>query len=250
MIKGVLLDIAGVLEQDGAALAGSRDAVDELKARGCALRYITNTSRRSRRVLCQDLQRLGFPAVAPEVFTAPMAIRRRLEQSQHDALLLIDPALAEDFTGLEGGRGQAVVVCDAADGFTYAGMNRAFQALLAGAPLLAVGDNRYYRARQQFMLDAGPFVRALEYAAGVEAEILGKPAPGFFQAAVADMDCLPGEVVMVGDDIRADVLGALDAGLHACLVRTGKYRPEDEAQLSGTDARVYDSLAQWVAGLS
>jgi HAD superfamily hydrolase (TIGR01458 family) len=249
MIKGVLLDIAGVLEQDGAAVEGSLDAVVELKARGYALRFITNTSRRSRRVLCRDLQRLGFPAQEPDVFTAPLAIRRRLEQAQLEPLLLIDPALAEDFAGLSGGEGVAVVVCDAADGFTYAAMNRAFQALLEGAGLFAVGDNRYYRANEQFMLDAGPFVRALEYAADSSAEIFGKPAAGFFHAAVADMGCQPEQTLMVGDDVKADVLGAMDAGLHACLVRTGKYRPEDEQVLVGSPALIYDNLAQLVANL-
>lgn len=249
MIKGVLLDIAGVLEQDGAAVPGSLEAVAQIKARGYPLRLITNTSRRCRAVLCEDLRRLGYVVKESDVFTAPMAIRRRLEQQQLEPLLLIDPALTADFAGLTGSRGVAVVLCDAADGFTYAALNRAFQALLEGAELLAVGDNRYYRANAQFMLDAGPFVRALEYAAGCKAEILGKPAAGFFCAAAADMGCQPEQTLMVGDDVNADVLGALEAGLQACLVRTGKYRPGDEQQLPDSPAMVHDDLAQLAENL-
>lgn len=249
MVKAVLLDIAGVLEQDGEAVPGSLEAVARLKAGGYPLRFITNTSRRSRRVLCQNLQRIGFPADEPDVFTAPMAIRQRLERQRLEPLLLIDPDLREDFSGLVGDDGVAVVVCDAAGGFTYSALNRAFQALLQGAPLLAVGDNRYYRAKGKFMLDAGPFVRALEYAADCSAEILGKPAPGFFHAAVADMGCQPGQTLMVGDDVKADVLGAIEAGLQGCLVRTGKYRPDDEQQIQGTTARVCDNLARLVDSL-
>jgi HAD superfamily hydrolase (TIGR01458 family) len=249
MVKGVLLDIAGVLEQDGAAVPGSLEAVAQIKARGYRLRLITNTSRRCRRVLCQDLRRLGYVVNESDVFTAPMAIRRHLEQQQLEPLLLIDPALTEDFAGLTGSRGVAVVLCDAADGFTYAALNQAFQALLQGAELLAVGDNRYYRANAQFMLDAGPFVRALEYAADCKAEILGKPAAGFFHAAAADMGCQPGQILMVGDDVNADVLGALEAGLQACMVRTGKYRPGDEQQLLDAPAMVHDDLAQLAENL-
>jgi ribonucleotide monophosphatase NagD (HAD superfamily) len=50
------------------------------------------------------------------------------------------------------------------------------------------------------------------------------------------------EAVMVGDDIRADVGGAQDAGLQGVLVRTGKFRPED---LDGpvTPAAVLGSIA-------
>jgi len=38
---------------------------------------------------------------------------------------------------------------------------------------------------------------------------------------------------MVGDDVFADVNGALKAGLQAALVQTGKYRKNDEQALVG-----------------
>src|SRR5215469_12890738 len=41
-----------------------------------------------------------------------------------------------------------------------------------------------------------------------------------------------GDVLMVGDDIEADVGGAQTAGLKGALVRTGKFRPTDfDAQI-------------------
>ena len=48
---------------------------------------------------------------------------------------------------------------------------------------------------------------------------------------------------MVGDDIESDIGGALSAGLHAILVRTGKYR-EDRVRESGIEpSAVIDSIA-------
>ena len=35
------------------------------------------------------------------------------------------------------------------------------------------------------------------------------------------------ELLMVGDDLQADAVGARRAGLRAALVRTGKFRPGD-----------------------
>ena len=59
--------------------------------------------------------------------------------------------------------------------------------------------------------------------------MLGKPAPDFFQAALASIECNGKEAVMVGDDAEADVAGALAAGIgSALLVRTGKYHAGDE----------------------
>ncbi|MBT4086854.1 MAG: HAD hydrolase-like protein [Alphaproteobacteria bacterium] len=37
-----------------------------------------------------------------------------------------------------------------------------------------------------------------------------------------------GDVMMIGDDMDADIGGALRAGLRAVQVRTGKYNPDDQ----------------------
>jgi ribonucleotide monophosphatase NagD (HAD superfamily) len=116
--------------------------------------------------------------------------------------------------------------------------------LINGAPLLGVGRNRYFKTGGKLQLDAGPFIQALEYAADIEAEILGKPAAGFFHAAVDSLGCKPDEVLMIGDDVEADINGAMQAGLQACLVRTGKYLPGDENKAG--QAFVADSVVEAV----
>ena len=52
------------------------------------------------------------------------------------------------------------------------------------------------------------------------------------------------ECVMVGDDLRDDVEGALNAGISGFLVRTGKYRPEDETKIKQTneDIKVFHTV--------
>ena len=64
-------------------------------------------------------------------------------------------------------------------------------------------------------LDAGAYVAGLEYAADVEAEVVGKPAGAYFAAALAELGASPAEAVMVGDDIESDIGGAKRAGLRA-----------------------------------
>ena len=90
-------------------------------------------------------------------------------------------------------------------------------------------------------LDVGAYSAALEYATGRDALVVGKPSPDFFNAAIADMGA--DRAVMVGDDVEADVGGALAAGLPGVLVRTGKYR-DDALQASGvTPTAIADSIA-------
>ncbi len=91
-------------------------------------------------------------------------------------------------------------------------------------------------------LDAGPFVVALEYALGREATVLGKPSADFFRAALDSLGCGPEQAVMVGDDVEADVGGALAAGIAGLLVRQGKYRVGDESRIEPPPTAVCDDL--------
>lgn len=246
MVRGVLLDIAGVLEQDGQAISGSVTAVARLKDAGYPLRYVTNTSRCTRQQLCTDLTRMGYQLDENEVFTAPAAMRVYCHTHKLNPHLVAEPQLVAEFESCRAYPGRAVAVCDAGAGFDFDTLNHAFQLLMDGAPLLAVGINRYYRKNGLLVLDAGPFVRALEFAAGCNAIVLGKPAPGFFHAAAAVLGCDASETLMVGDDVQADVIGAVDAGLQACLVQTGKYCDGDERSLSANQAYIAQDLADAV----
>ena len=74
----------------------------------------------------------------------------------------------------------------------------AFRKLLAGAEFLALARNRSFKDEDgELSLDTGAFVAALEYAARREAIVLGKPAPAFFQAALASTEIDGKEAVMV-----------------------------------------------------
>ena len=57
------------------------------------------------------------------------------------------------------------------------------------------------------------------------------------------------DVLMVGDDVLGDVIGAQDAGLRGCLVKTGKYRTGDETSTDKIPDFVFDSFADCVKQL-
>jgi ribonucleotide monophosphatase NagD (HAD superfamily) len=54
---------------------------------------------------------------------------------------------------------------------------------------------------------------------------------------------------MIGDDCEADIGGAQAIGVPGVLVRSGKYRPGDEARIDPPPSAVVDDLpaaVQWV----
>lgn len=244
---GVLLDLGGVVFTGDAAIAGSVEAVARLRAAGVAVRFLTNTTRKPRRDLVEKLRRLGVEAEADAIFTPAFAARHVLAgRVPH---LLVHPDLVEDFAGHdEAGGADVVLVGDAGEAFTYDALNAALRALENGAALFALAKNRVFQDGDgRPSLDAGPFVAALEYASGQEAEVIGKPARAFFDAACASLGTRGRDTVMIGDDVEGDVGGALAAGLAGVLVRSGKFKPGDEGGIEPAPTAVMDDLAAAVA---
>lgn len=244
----LLLDIDGVLYVEDDPIAGAVEAVGRLRAAGRTLRFVTNTTSRSRSETLAKLARLGFTVAESELITpAALAVRVCRERGHRRVALLVPEAVEADLAGLEATAGDAsadaVIVGDLGEAWDYAALNRAFRLLMDGADLIALQKNRFWLRADGLALDAGPFVAALEYATGRAATVVGKPARAFFEQVLADAGATADDAAMVGDDIESDIGGALDAGLSGILVRTGKYR-EDVVAASGIEpTATLDSIA-------
>jgi HAD superfamily hydrolase (TIGR01458 family) len=239
-IRGVLLDLDGTLYVDEEPVAGAGETVDSLKAAGIAVRYLTNTTRKPRRWVCERLVALGFEVEEAEIFTPARAAAGRIGTGS--CFPLVDDSVFEDLAEvtITDDHPDYVLVGDVGEDFTHARLDPAFRHLMQGARLLALQKNRYWQTEGGISLDAGPFVAALEYASGKTASVVGKPDQDFFRLALEDLGLEANEVAMVGDDAEADVLGAKRAGLLGIQVRTGKWRAATDT--SGADL-VIDSIA-------
>ena len=242
MIHGALFDLEGVLYIGDYPLPGSREALLSLQAAGIPMRFITNSTRLTRDAIVDRLAHMGLEVEIEHLFTPVVAARDYLIARQLTPHLLVHPDVEDEFADLLGPAPGAVLLGDAGPGFTYEALNQCFRLLLDGMPLLAMGSNRYFREGNDLSLDIGPFMAALEYAAELEAVVLGKPSTEFFLAAVNSLGLPPHDVLMVGDDAEMDVCGALAAGLRGALVRTGKYRHGDEPKVEPRGGRVFDDL--------
>ncbi len=252
-LKAVVLDLDGVLYVEDDPVPGAVEAVAALRARGLGLRFATNTTTRPRRGILERLKHLGFDVEPQELVTpAALAVRHCAERGYGNVALVMNDALREDFAELDdapgGGPVDAVIVGDCGADFDFALLNGAFRPLMQGAELIALQKNRFWMRPDGLALDVGPFVAALEYGAGVEARVVGKPAPAFFAGILEDLGVTAADAAMVGDDVESDVGGALAAGMAGVLVRTGKFR-EDRLRGSGVEpTEIVDSIAD-VPGL-
>jgi phospholysine phosphohistidine inorganic pyrophosphate phosphatase len=250
-VRGILLDLDGVLYVGDEVVPGAAAAVAWLRREEIPHLFLTNTTSRPRAAIVDKLAGFGIEARAEQILSPAVAAAAWLRESAEGRPALFVPAeTAAEFADLdplpaaaEDGAG-SVVVGDLGEGWDFSTLNRAFR-LLMGEPrpaLVALGMTRYWRAPDGLRLDAGAFVRALEYASGATAVVMGKPDAAFYARAVQALGVPGSEAVMVGDDIRTDIDGAQQAGLGGVLVRTGKYTDADLRSGVAPEA-VLDSIA-------
>ncbi|KAG7264489.1 hypothetical protein CRUP_025569 [Coryphaenoides rupestris] len=285
-INGVILDMCGVLydsgEDGGTAIPGSVEAVNRLKASDLKLRFCTNETQASRETFVAKLRRMGFDVSVCDVFSpAPAAAAVLTERGLRPHLLVYDGLLPE-FDSVDKTDPNCVVIGDAAGKVHIPEPEQRVQGSdRPGEPILfSLGKGRYYKETDGLKLDVGPFMKALEYACDVEAEVIGKPSAGFFHSVLRDMGLQPHQVLMIGDDlvndlyatyvllkryyketdglkldvgpfmkaleyacdVEAEVIGKPSAGFFHSVLRDMGLQPH---QVPGHDARRYHWQLQW-----
>ncbi len=240
----------GVLHVSGAPIAGAAAAVRQLRDAGHRLRFVTNSTTRSRAQIVAQLRSMGLELEDEELQTVGVVATQALAGKR--VLALTMPGMLDDLEGLQlvGMNVDAVLLGGANEGeetgriFSYLNLNRAFHELEAGAELYCLHKNKWWQTGDGARLDAGAFVAGLEFAADTEATILGKPSAAYFKAALEALEAEAELTWMVGDDLEGDIVGAHRHGMKTILVRTGKFRPDDVERSRVQPDGIVSSIAQ------
>lgn len=246
-IIGIMFDLDGVLYVGSTPIDGAIQTIQQIRDAGYVCRFVTNTSTLSLASLQKKLLGLGFAVDQSEIFSAPQAALQMLKQQQNPICrFLLADDVKQDFQQFAQSDTEAqwIVIGDIGNAWTYAMLNEVFQCVMRGARLLAIHKNRFWQTEHGLQMDIGAFIDGLEYATNTQATIIGKPSADFFSAVLTDMQLPPEQVLMIGDDIDADVGGAQASNIGGVLVRTGKYRQayadSSAIQPSATIASVAD----------
>jgi HAD superfamily hydrolase (TIGR01458 family) len=248
--RAVLIDIDGVLTVSWEPIGGAVAALQWLRAAGTPLVLLTNTTSRTRASIAAALAAAGFPVTASDILTAPVIAAAYLRARYPGArcLLLNRGDIGIDLPGItivgpDDPAVDVVLTGGAGPEFSYQALNQAFGHLQAGARLVAMSRGMYWRTSNGLQLDSGAFVVGLEQAAGIAAEVVGKPAEAFFNAALSHVGADAQHALMIGDDIDNDVLAAQRCGLTGVLVKTGKYQARTYSGATAAPDHVLDSIA-------
>jgi HAD superfamily hydrolase (TIGR01458 family) len=253
-IRLVCLDIDGTLTDGilGPVIPGTAEAVRAIRGR-TPVRLVTNTTSVPHRALAMRLIEQGFLDDTSALVTPATVARRVLTERGHlGGILLVEPGAREDFTWFrEDPLGPAVLLATEGHALRIADLQPAFRRLLDGAAFYTLQRNRYFKRGVEMVTDLGPVAAFLTYAAGREAETLGKPSPLLFDSVAEEAGVPRAEIVMVGDDAEFDVSASVALGMSGVLVRTGKFRAEDASRFTPGPTAVLGSVADlpgWLGG--
>ena len=231
-IKGILIDLEGVLYAGDKIIDGAIDSIEKIKSKNIKIRYLTNTTTASIEIILKNLTKLKIPVNQNEIFSPVIAANNYLNKEKiSNIFLLTNEILKKDFENFsfDDKNPQAIILGDIYKEFDWNKLNEVFQLISKNkAIIIALHKNRYCRRGGEISLDLGPFVKALEFATSTKAIIMGKPEKNFFNLAIQDMNLKNQDVIMIGDDIISDIQGAKKNDIYSIQVKTGKYQIEDE----------------------
>ena len=235
-MQAVLIDLDGVIYDSKSTITGAADTIHWLDKSSIPYLFVTNTCSMPRRAITDQLSGMQINVSQDKILTPVVVARQWLHENDVEPIaLFIEPASIRAFSefdiidqNAESGAG-AVLISDIGEAWNYHSLNRAFRLLMSEPrpELVALGMSRYWHSGQGLALDVGPFIKALEFASGVKAIVMGKPATSFFKSAVELLNLKCSNVLMIGDDLISDIQASQQAGLKAALVKTGKFMPAD-----------------------
>lgn len=228
-IRGVLLDVDGVLYRGNEVIPGAREFLTFLQGRGIPYVYLTNNSTLSPEQYAARLRRKGFPAETSQVVGSAEATARLLQSAHPNrprVLVVGEAGLVEvlrehGFPLTENGDEAEVVVVGLDRALTYAKLAEATYAIRRGAVFYGTNPDRTFPTERGLAPGGGAILAALEAATDRPPILAGKPEPPIFHLALERLGLSPEQVLMVGDRVETDIEGAKRVGLRAALVLTG-----------------------------
>ncbi len=228
-VDTVFLDLDGCVWFGERLADGAVDLVEDLRASGRRVGFLTNTSNHGTAHVAAKLQRLGIEATVDDVIMPVDSLAEHPWLRERPPIWFFGPpevrqAVADVTPIAESPDGAELVVLGRDTHLTYDDLADALSVLVRGGRLLAFNvDPRVPVEGGRMLPGTGAIAAALSYASGVEPEVVGKPSPVFFEAALRRFQATSKRSVMVGDTLDSDIAGGAAVGMRTVLV--GDARP-------------------------
>ncbi len=233
-IKGLILDMDGVLWRDTQALLDMPSFFNALKKLAIPVVFATNNGTRSVSMYVKRLADFGVtvepwqvvnssiatadylsklhPEGGPVFVVGEVGLTEALEEKGFRVVEEIGDAAKSPVLAVVGGMDHAL---------TYDKLAAATLLIRAGKPFIFTNPDMTFPTPHGLVPGAGSIMALLEAATSVQPTIIGKPEPYLYRFSMERLGTLPEETLAVGDRLETDILGGQRTGCPTVLVLSG-----------------------------
>jgi arabinose operon protein AraL len=248
---------AYVFDQDGTIYLGDQllpyaaETIAALRAAGKRTIFLSNNPTKTREQYAAKLSKMGIPTPVADIVNSSYVMVQWLQRFAPAARLFVvgeEPLINELRTAgfqLSEMAGQIDIVVASFDRtFDYRKLQIAYNAINAGARLVATNPDRYCPTPSGGDPDCAAMIAAIEACTGVKCDpIVGKPSPIMVETIMSMLNLPPEDCIMVGDRLETDIRMGIESGMATCLVLTGDATREKLALSGLAPTMVLDSIA-------
>ncbi len=229
MYSAYLFDLDGTIYLGETLLPGAKDTISALRAAGRRTIFLSNNPTKTREQYSAKLTRLGIPTPAEDIVNSSFVMVQWLLREASQARLFVVGEAPLQNELLEAGfrlnerAGEIDMVVASFDRtFSYHKLQLSFDAIRAGARLVATNGDRYCPVPGGGQPDAAAMIAAIEACTGVRCDpIVGKPSPIMVSTIMERLALPPDRCIMIGDRLETDITMGIRAGMATGLVLTG-----------------------------
>lgn len=258
-LRAAVLDMDGVLWRGDAVLPGVADFFAFCQRQGIAYAFATNNSTKTVDMYVDRLTSLGIPTHPQQVITSAVATSDYIARhypAETPVYVIGGPGIREGLAahGFREDPARAELVIVGMDmAVTYDKLKVAALRIRAGATFIGTNGDRTFPLPEGLAPGNGSILAAIQTATDTAPVLIGKPETAMFEVALRRMGVRAEEMLMVGDRLETDILGAQRAGLRTALVLTGIATLEqartDAIQADGVFESLATLHAEWAAAV-
>ncbi len=230
--KAFICDMDGVIYHGNRLLPGVVEFVAWLKREGKGFLFLTNSSERSPRELCQKLDRLGIDVPEEHFYTSALATASFLASQRPggSAYVIGEPGLVKALYDVGYSMNDVnpdYVVVGETRSYSYDRIAHAAQLVLKGARLVGTNPDMTGPSESGIVPATRALIAPIELASGRSAYFIGKPNPLIMRYAVRTLGVRREEAAIVGDRMDTDIIAGIESEVETVLVLSGVTRRED-----------------------
>jgi 4-nitrophenyl phosphatase len=255
-LKGLVIDMDGVLWQGDMPLPGLCEFFDVLRRRGIKYILATNNNTQTPDGFVQKAGRMGVEVQPEEVINAAVATVEYLcsKYPLGSRIYVVGEVPLKGLIERAGftlaDHNVCAVVATLDRQLTYDMLKRATLLIRAGADFIGPNPDPCYPTPEGIVPGGGAVVAAISAGAGCQPLIIGKPESWMFKICLQRMQLGVEETASLGDRLETDILGGQRIGLKTILVLSGVSTAKDLAASTIQPTWVFSGIQELARALA